>query len=71
MSPETLQKNIWGLVGGTIPYLGQAPFSELQVTDFPPHYQFRGSAPLFWEKFNRRYLHSLVKRPWGSEGLKR
>jgi len=78
-SPEKIAENVWGFIGKTIPYLNKGPFSELQVTSFPPHYTFPRSESMFWEQFKAAsatistpyYLWSLVRRPWGSKGLKR
>jgi len=78
-SPEKIAENVWGFIGKTIPYLNKAPFYELQVTSFAPHYTFPRSESKFWERFKEAsakistpfYLWSLVRRPWGSEGLKR
>ena len=73
--PETIIGDIWLIAEALLPYLGGLPFDELQVTSFPPYYTFPGCEAQFWERFktsiSSRYLWSLVRRPWGSDGLKR
>ena len=74
-APAVVVEDVWLLVEQMLPYLGPLPFDELQVTSFPPHYTFPGCEAVFWEKFkssvSRTYLWSLVRKPWGCDGLKR
>lgn len=74
-APEIVVDDIWCIVEPMLPYLDRLPFDELQVTSFPPHYTFPSCEAEFWKLFKESvspsYLRSLIRRPWGSEGLQR
>lgn len=74
-TPTVVVDEIWSIAEQVLPFLDKLPFGELQVTSFPPIHTFDDCEEQFWEKFkesvSRRYLWSLAKRPWGSDGLRR
>lgn len=70
IDPEMLASLIGKVVWEIADWLDYS-FNELQVTGFPPHYTFPGSEETFWERFDRKKLHAIVQKPWGSDGLKR
>ncbi len=52
-------------------WLAGPQFDDLQVTCFPPYYTFPGCENIFWDRFGRHNLRPLIKKAWGSEGLRR
>jgi hypothetical protein len=62
MEVHELTKNV-------LPYVSAAPFQRLNVNIFPPGDAFPNCEKLFWKKFNKRYLRSLVRKPFGSPHL--
>lgn len=66
-----LVKEISEVVYATADWLAGPRFEGLQVTDFPPHYTFPGSENIFWDRFGRHNLRPLIRKAWGSKGLKR
>ncbi|MFA6445796.1 MAG: hypothetical protein WCW14_00910 [Candidatus Paceibacterota bacterium] len=71
VDPEAIADGIGDVIDQIADILEGGQFSELQVTGFPPYYTFPGCEVGFWNKFNRSELRRLVRRAWGSDGLKR
>ncbi len=67
---ETLASLIGEVVWKIADWLDYS-FNELQVTSFPPHYTFPDCTETFWERFDRKKLHRIVQKPWGSTNLRR
>lgn len=67
--PKLLSKKIFSVWKKMRDYIGDkyGRIGRYQVTDFPPHYVFKGCEELFWERFGEENLLKLVAKPWGSD----
>ncbi len=78
MSMYIDQKNSVGIAESAIriknkveKYLENNYFDGLWVYTFPPSYTFKGCEEVFWSRFDKRNLRAIIKKPYGSSGLKR
>ncbi len=71
VSPACIVSAAVAIKNMTSKYLRPLPFAELWVHSFPPSYHFPECEELFWSRFDKRNLRSLVTCPHGSPGLKR
>ncbi len=70
-SMSELSTGCYDIVGVTKRFLKKLSFEKLWVWSFPPTYYFEECEMLFWSRFDKRQLRSLVLKPYGSKFLER